>query len=181
MITNNRCEPVAYRLPVDAIDAHRNRLTTWLNDQIDEAQVLGYEPAFLGPTGTGKTFALLAMRDARPSEYVDWPEFLLDIRAFYRMQTEDAHYFDPVRWACHYNGGLLLDDVGAERDPNGHDVEAFDRIVRSRAAHGMPLSFTTNLSVDAMGERYGEALMSRLGRMCHFIHMTGADRRLERA
>lgn len=181
MITNNRFEPVAYRLPLDAAVARRDRLTKWLNDSIDEGHGLGYDPVFIGPTGTGKTFALLAMRDVRVSAYVDWAEFLLDIRAFYRMDTEDSHYFDPVRWASYYSGGLLLDDVGCERDPNGHDVEAFDRIVRSRAAHGMPLSFTTNLSVEAMGQRYGEAVMSRLGRMCHFIQMAGADLRLERA
>jgi len=181
MITNNKFHPVSYKLPIDALVAHRNRLTSWLNNEIDECQGMGFEPAFFGPVGSGKTFALLALRDARPSEYVDWQEFLADVRIHYGMQTEDAQYFDPIRWASAYAGALLIDDVGSERDPNGHDIAAFDRIVRARAAIGSPLSFTTNLSIDELQARYGVALTSRLGRMCHFIEMTGGDRRQERA
>jgi len=180
MITNDRSNPVRYKLPVDAHAAQRNRLSAWLNDQIDEAHRFGCAPAFLGPTGTGKTFALLTLRDTRPSVYVDWLEFLADIRTFYRMQTEDSSCFDPVQWARSYSGHLLLDDVGCERDLSGHDVEVFDKVVRSRVAQCTPLSFTTNLSVDAIAHRYGEPVMSRLGRMCHFIEMAGVDRRLER-
>src|SRR5690348_5104363 len=138
MITNNRTAPVHYKLPLDALSAHRNRLTAWLNDQIDLARDLGCNPVFLGPTGTGKTFALLAMRDARPSVYVDWQEFLADIRVHYGMQTEDEHYFNPISWASAFAGGLLIDDVGSERDISGHDTAAFDRIVRARAAIGSP-------------------------------------------
>src|SRR5579864_3454733 len=112
MITNNRFSPLHYRLPKDAAIANRNKLTTWLNGEIDECQTMGFEPSFFGPVGSGKTFALLAMRHARPSEYVDWQEFLDDIRVHYGMQTEDAHFFDPVRWASGYVGGLLIDDLG---------------------------------------------------------------------
>jgi DNA replication protein DnaC len=181
MITHDRFEPIRYKLPLDSAVADRNRLTRWLDQKIYEAQGMGYEPIFYGPTGSGKTFALLAMRLGRPSMWLDWPEFLSDVKAFFDLKTEDAEYFDPVRCASNYPGHLLIDDVGAERDVSGLAIETFDRVVRARASSGYALSFTTNLSEHDLQARYGEPMVSRLGRMCMFIELAGADRRLERA
>lgn len=181
MITNSRHEPLRYTLPADFAIARRAKLSAALNDQIDETRSHGFEPSFIGPTGTGKTFALLAIRHELRGIFVDWPEFLADVRQFYSMQTEDAYWFDPVRWASANVRHLMLDDVGAERDVTGHDVAIFDRVVRARASLGSPLSFTSNLTERQLQDRYGFPVLSRLGRMCHLIELAGDDRRLERA
>ena len=79
---------------------------------------------------------------------------------------------------------LIIDDLGEETQARhfGKDENALGQmlIMRERMflQSGVRTHITTNLSVSQLKERYGERVFSRLKGMCHWLTLTGPDRRL---
>ena len=147
-----------------------------------------------GPTGLGKTFAMVAamkaISRAMPSrqfgpnvildeerntvcKFVDWPEFVAGLD---RNENATSQLFA-------WRGPLFVDDVGQEHFAasgykQGWAESIFEQFVNRRTGSGLALWVTTNLMPNEMRDRYGERAMSRLAEHCVLIRLEGADRRL---
>jgi DNA replication protein DnaC len=157
-----------------------------------EAGVNGLGAVFGGPTGTGKTSAMVAAmkaigRGAYEQEplFVDWPEFIGDIERHRQSfkGVPDADKFDPFRRLCIYRGPLFVDDVGQDQPVvsgfKTNEAESiFDQFVNRRTGMELPLWITTNFSLADIRKRYGERTVSRLAQHCLIVPVEGVDRRL---
>jgi len=156
-----------------AIDAVRG----WLG--IDSCA--GRALLLLGPTGTGKTFAVVAAlaavaersrlvppaREDEPSRLVHFAmagAWLRQARAFRHQQEA----WDLV----HHTRLVVLDDLSEPRD--AHDAGAVDELVAIREAAGRPLLITSNLTIDAIRSRYSDRIVDRL-RAWARLHQCSGD------
>lgn len=180
MISTNSNRPLYDTVPRLYTEARSQLLTPEMAAQIADALDQGRWLIFHGPAGRGKTFAMATVANSESGNgWIDFSEFLGDVRAHWKMRTPDADRFDPMRWVCHYSGRLFVDDVGAENDELG--VERFPIIVNTRYNAMKRCCFTTNLNPAELEARYGTRTISRLTEVATWIHMTGADRRVLRA
>jgi DNA replication protein DnaC len=146
-----------------------------------------------GPTGLGKTFAMVAAMKETPSVahggvlrgpmFVDWPEFIGDIRRFETIETPDRERFDPLRRLSTYPGPMFVDDVGQEQAivsgfRQGEAETVFSEFVNRRTGMQLALWIATNLAPKEIGSRYGQRTISRLAEHCVFVKFAGADRRI---
>lgn len=143
-----------------------------------------------GTAGVGKTFALAALFRAAALVWIDkaaashgwaavrptpwlswlhWPAVARDMRATSMRDGGHAEIESLMeRWCA--APAVVLDDVGAERIPSGRDyLEDFvtsqlDLLVGARERAGLPTWYTTNLEEEALFDRYGARLFSRLVR-----------------
>lgn len=157
-----------------------------------------------GPPGTGKSTIMANL--ARPLVSAPLPlttsrvrhpwldrqaiwaqahELIDDIKA----EIDHARRYDCSDWSDAFSASgiartvpyLFLDDLGVESasDYVREKIEALiDARYRSRGK--LLTSFTTNLSIHELLERYSQRTVSRLAEMCEFIEISGADRRLQR-
>jgi DNA replication protein DnaC len=191
MITSNSAAPLSYQVPFRCERAQLVDLDAKMRSAV-EAGLTGLGAMFCGPTGTGKTYAMVAgMRalgrggfDLEPL-FVDWPEFIGDCDRFERRfkGVEDAEKFDPFRRLCTYRGPLFVDDVGQDLVVvSGFKTNvaesAFDQFVNRRTGMELPLWITSNLAEADIQARYGERTVSRLSQHCLIVPVVGEDRRL---
>jgi DNA replication protein DnaC len=76
-----------------------------------------------------------------------------------------------------YHRLVVLDDWGKQRMTEWV-AEQFYRLIDGLWAEQKAVVLTTNLSLDTLGERFEEALLSRVLGMCHVVVVQGKDRRL---
>ena len=57
---------------------------------------------------------------------------------------------------------MVIDDLGAERVLNNVTAQNLYTIISERQERKKPYMITTNLSLEEIGERYGDRLFSRL-------------------
>jgi DNA replication protein DnaC len=195
MITTSSREPLAYQIPFRSELASLDDLATGLEKQLRSAHAGKMGAVLSGPTGVGKTCAMvLAMKWASPTVrgevtffpfFVAWPEFIRDTKQFEDdfKDAPDRRFFDPRRRLGTYPAALFLDNVGEEREvTSGYEVGKaeviFAELIDRRVGMAVPLWITTNLSERELRARYGEPTVSRLREHCAFITLTGKDRRL---
>jgi DNA replication protein DnaC len=186
--------PFGSSVPFRCQEATLDALQPPYSEQIPKA-IRGQGSALLyGPTGLGKTFAMVAalrnfasclppnkfgpnvlLDDERTTgcAFVDWPEFIT--RAFRDHDCEHR----VLSW----RGPMFVDDVGQEQFVHsgyrqGEGEAIFSRFVNRRTGMPLPLWITSNLSPGEIGDRYGERTISRLAEHCAFIKFEGPDRRL---
>jgi chromosomal replication initiation ATPase DnaA len=117
--------------------------------------------SLIGSSGTGKTHCAEKLwrvakaqadwsRCAYLPSKIYWPDFVQKLRTgdFYAMRN------DMKRWPV-----LFLDDVGAERDPNGFAAEELNTLLGCRV--GKWTLLTSNLDLDGI-RRIDARLSSRL-------------------
>lgn len=172
-----------------------------------KAMTAGEVPAtgfgLIGPTGTGKTFALAAIvqrlavnrwRRLAPVHglkvkrqflrWVRWPEVVAEFRL--RAMNDKTHekVADLVDlWAT--TEALVLDDLGAERLRSDYSEDwtasLLDVVVDRRHNAMLPTWWTSNLEPDELVARYGTRLWSRLTGPNPAVRVAGgADLRLVR-
>lgn len=132
----------------------------------------------LGPVGVGKThLAAAAVWRRLRSDRVRW------VRVARLMSQLRAGFDDTARREAlsiiNGTSALVLDDLD-KATPTDFGREVIFNAVDTRIEHGSPLLVTTNLELSGIGERYGEAVASRLAGYCRVLRMTGDDRRLAR-
>jgi DNA replication protein DnaC len=132
--------------------------------------------ALLGAVGRGKThLAAAACYEALRYRKVYWTSvgtLLTKMRAGYGERDRD-HAAKLVSGV----GALVLDDFD-KGAPSEYGREVLFTAVDQRVSSGMPLLITSNLSLEDLGDRYGEWLPSRVAGYCELYEMEGPDRRL---
>lgn len=131
-----------------------------------------------GRFGTGKTHLAAGcvhgfIARGREVLYQVWPEFLASMKGeMDRPKGSPQDLLDELRSARI----LILDDVGAERNSEWA-IEALWLVVNHRYEHLLPMLLTSNCATDALAERVGERIVSRLIEMTVGVAIDGPDYR----
>lgn len=135
-----------------------------------------------GPVGTGKTHSAFAMKkrwdEINPTQLaIFWNtgELLADIRAEYDRQSYDKKH--TLQKLTEVQSPLFIDDLGSEQ-ATGWVLEQIYTLVNARYMNNLPTVFTSNLSVEQVGQALGDRIASRIVEMCEVIELTGDDKRL---
>ena len=138
----------------------------------------------MGPTGTGKT---LAMKILNGYITIDDMRFNMNGKT-YSMKFEIIdvsrlisafleHGFDGIDMYCR-RYILCLDDIGAEQDMVkyfGNSVDVVGHILAERYARRLLTFGTTNYPMQALEDKYGDRITSRMHTLFNFITMNGKD------
>jgi DNA replication protein DnaC len=121
-----------------------------------------------GPVGCGKTHLAVAILQQIIDKgysglYYNSPNLLRDIRATFDDGSELTE--DDLLEEVTSTDMLVFDDVGAERSSE-FVLDRFYLVINQRYEAGKPVIVTTNLDHEAMTERLGERIVSRLLEMC---------------
>lgn len=138
---------------------------------MDEAGVgQGQCLVLAGPTGVGKSTAMawLARRLAEKGRRPRW-EYAPEMFAKLHMGEVQHH---PITVA----DVLMIDDLGAEDDHRARPK--LDTLVYYRHAARRPTVITTNLTAQALAERYGERIVDRLQEWGPVIQIVAESMRL---
>lgn len=147
-----------------------------------------------GPVGTGKT--LIAVRAARS----------LALESDYCPRWEGDHFYKCRKNIRFISAPLVLDELRRQFGKEQRDDEAlenlfvrpdilflddFDKvyptdwsrerlwlILDARMVKGVPTCITSNLSIDGIDAKYGDAIASRLANNCRLIELDGEDQRV---
>lgn len=152
---------------------------------------LGLDPnkgyVLFGNPGVGKTFA---MNEEAKTQKIGWghpalPSVYSDLKdlsakyIFSKCELMGSSYL--TQFAEDHD--MWLDDLGFEPTEcvsyGTKFIPMQDLIFyRHKIFPRKKTNFTTNYSLDQLGEKYGPAIISRLKEMCNLIIVTGEDRRL---
>lgn len=124
-----------------------------------------------GNTGTGKTYTLYALAKNR-GEVDNFVSMLVE----YRDYMQKGCYFDRLTDMTRQKY-LFIDDIGSEK-LSDFVVEFLYLIVNKRYENMGRTVFSTNLSLEKFGERYGDRILSRISEMCVLVELQGNDRRI---
>lgn len=130
-----------------------------------------------GPTGTGKTFILHALKnrliDIRLKAKVhNWVELLLELR----QRASEGYLREEIGQLC--DGILMIDDLGAEKRSEWSQ-EIIYTLVNRCYEYEVPLFVATNLTHEQFQEVYGDRIYSRLIEMCEKVELSGEDKRFK--
>lgn len=99
----------------------------------------------------------------------------LESAKFGRSEGNYQQYLDPVI-DCDL---LILDDLGAEFSTTFTTALLYE-IINTRLLKKLPTIINTNLDYNALGDRYGERILSRLANCFSFILFMGKDIRMKK-
>jgi DNA replication protein DnaC len=129
-----------------------------------------------GPIGVGKTHLAAAAcwfrLQSRPTRWVSGAKLMTQIRASF----DDPGRKTAVK-AVTGAGAIVIDDLDKISGSDYAKEVAFAAI-DNRIADKAPLLVTTNLAMSEIGERFGDAIASRLAGYCDVVKMQGEDKRL---
>lgn len=144
-----------------------------------EAWATALEPRGLclfGDTGVGKTRIAATATWLRlrrfPVRWVSVPVLMAQVGAGF----SDEGRREAVATIAG-NGPLVLDDLD-KVNPSEWSKQQLFAAIDTRVASGAPLLITTNLPPSQLGERFGQAVVSRIVGSCDVFSLHGEDRRL---
>jgi len=186
------CQPLAkrYKLPPEMLEwtwdtfpgAPKAREfaeeTYW---KIDSERPKGTAPKWLiitGPVGSGKTGLAVCLykdfMDEDPSTVFFRTSELLDIEK--RSFSDDGDHvsiLERIGRTCHT---LILDDVGSERGTEW-EITAIRNLLTVRYERRLRTILTTNLSIEELGQCYGQRIADRLADVAVGLVLTGPSLR----
>jgi len=134
-----------------------------------------------GGVGVGKSYVLWAMVNSARKQTGSAERIIRVVNAvelFDRLRDGIDNPRDEfLEELTKYPGILAVDDLGAEK-PSEWVAERLYRIVNARYEARLPIAVTTNLTLEALEERAGYRVVSRLVEACEVVTLEGADRRL---
>jgi DNA replication protein DnaC len=140
-----------------------------------------------GICGTGKTHLAVALgkmamenkkEELRVSEskFINYLDFIIDVKCSFG----DSAYKSMRKLIAELSGGfVILDDICMSKNPTPIDIDTLYLIVNNRYQRQIPTIYTSNLSLDEIGNIYNDRIASRLS-SCKIIKLTGNDRRLKK-
>lgn len=140
---------------------------------------------FLGVTGCGKTRRLKLIADVFSVPIRDAQELVNDLR---RCDEQD-HFIDSInlpRFGLTNKRNrydFIIDDLGVEAKEvltYGTRRDIMEEVLyeRYKIFPDYRTHFSSNLTLEAIRQSYGERIFSRLNEMCVFITLPGEDRRM---
>ena len=134
-----------------------------------------------GPVGVGKTriaaTAAWQYLELAPLRWFSAPVLFSRLGSSYGSQQ-----LDDARAVLTGTTALVLDDLDKVR-PTEYGAEIVWQAIDGRIVEGVPLLVTTNLTLDALADKFpepfGPSIASRLVEYCDAFLLAGADRRLE--
>ena len=140
-----------------------------------------------GPNGTGKTHlaaALLKAVEARTGirgHFADYSNLAFRIQALLSSGAEET--MEEIMAPLFRSPLLVLDGLGSVKG-NAWFLDVLFEAVNQRYLNRLPLVATTHFAVDprerdALVDRVGDALVSRLMEMCRMVKIEGKDHRRE--
>jgi DNA replication protein DnaC len=122
----------------------------------------------IGPVGCGKTHLAIAVLQKIIDKgysglYYNSPNLLRDIRATFDQGSELTE--NDLLEEVTSTDLLVFDDVGAENSTQ-FVLDRFYLVINERYEAGKPIVVTTNLDHEALENRLGERIVSRLTEMC---------------
>lgn len=159
-------------------------LIMWFHGDPDFKGELTKGFLLMGPTGTGKTFAMKVMNIYRQ---IDDIKFILNGR-LYRMNYDliDVNCivnaflnnaFEGVDMYCS-RYILCIDDIGSEMDKvkhYGNTLDVISYIIAERYAKRLLTFGTTNFPLHVLEEKYDDRIISRMYALFNFIEMKSID------
>jgi DNA replication protein DnaC len=142
-----------------------------------------------GPVGTGKTGLAVGLlwhemfEFAIDGQFLNLPAILAARRA--EFDQHGAARAAAEQWeAAKTAPALVVDDLGANRESEWALEQVYELVNARYSGEGLgPLDndyvtiFTSNFTLDELGERLGERIASRLHGMCDVIEVDGPDLR----
>lgn len=146
----------------------------------DCGEITGPSRLIAGPTGTGKTHAMIGALHAyvhgggqRMVTYVTAADLYARLRPQPNVNSEEV-------FASFANCALLaLDDLGAAKGSEWTD-EINYRLLNHRYNGRLPTLITSNVIPAQLAHAVGERVASRLAEMCEVVVLKGEDRRRNR-
>jgi len=130
--------------------------------------------------GTGKTLMLMLLAKGLLSRGCDM--VVVQMNQLVEMYSAGWKSADALAWFEYMImncASLGIDDLGKERSSSeaamGMVQKLLDRVVRHRAAHGLPTHITSNFEPDQLLSGYGGYVMSLLTETCTFVPTSGID------
>lgn len=133
-----------------------------------------------GGIGTGKTHIAYSLHKNAPKSKIK--SYLVNTVELFKEMRDDIKRdaFDmrkPTDNLLKFEGVIIFDDIGVE---NATDfvMENLYLIINSRYNKMLPTIFTSNLCLDALADKFGDRIPSRIKEMCVIMELTGEDKRL---
>lgn len=183
----SRLVPFHYRSAVPTLP----ELRSWIDGLVASAKAAQVErnapiasvthgPSLLllGPCGVGKTYeAYGAMRELAVTGVT--ARWAVTTAADLYAALRPRHGIDSEAEFRKYRDAslLLVDDLGASRQPTEFTEEVNFRLINHRYEHHLPTLFTSNADADDLRARLGDRVTSRLREMCQRVAIKGTDRR----
>lgn len=149
-----------------------------------------------GEAGTGKT-TLMALTASRVREFLGpshrtrhtwkdrrvlWAqasEYCRDVKAEIDLSRRYDDFDDSFAASglAAFAPCLFLDDLGVEQATE-YNADTIATLLDARYRTKKPTWISTNLTIEALGQRYGQRIVSRLAERLLFLEISGIDRRL---
>jgi DNA replication protein DnaC len=150
--------------------------------KLRKARLKGYSIVFTGDNGVGKTMQtcyilLEAIKKGFTAYYTTLPQLDHDIKLGWRNKAIE----ERLEWLL-TSDFLAIDELGKEKykAPAGSSDyinTQIERILKSRCDNCMPVILATNLTVNEMGEVYGQSVKSMISGRFHVCSLKPGDYR----
>lgn len=141
-------------------------------------QVDSYKPFITFGNGEyNPRFLVSKFQTKRAMSFVPVPDLLLSIRSTFQKDSEETE--EGVINELTTDRPRVFDDLGAEKTSDW-SLQTLYTIIDRRYREEQKTIFTSNLSIDGIGEKLGDRIASRIAGMCRVIELKGKDRRLAR-
>jgi DNA replication protein DnaC len=140
-----------------------------------------------GPNGTGKSHLAAAVlkavgaRTGIQGHFADYSNLVFRTQALIGPGSEES--MDEITAPLFHTPLLVLDGLGSVKG-NAWFLDILFEVVNQRYLHRLPLVATTHFAADpkerdALVDRVGDSLVSRLMEMCRVVGVVGKDHRRE--
>jgi DNA replication protein DnaC len=143
---------------------------------INDKPVLKKGIFLYGTVGSGKTYALYAIKACYNYSFYNFVDFLISLKDGFNRKNYDFSLGETID-VMFKNKGLCIDDLGVEKESEWtHEI--LYSIINRAYNYLIPICISTNLSLDDFTKKYGERITSRLLETSVAYQMQSADKRL---
>lgn len=134
-----------------------------------------------GGIGTGKTHTAYAIKKKWQEVLKDTNIIFWNVPKLFSVVKQDIGKPEieqkrPMQKMIDTQFPIILDDIGAER-PSQFVSEELYLLIDAKYINMEPVIFTSNLSLEELGNVVGDRIASRIAEMCESYEKTGSDKR----